>query len=120
MKKQRLTTKELAYCALLAALSVVLARMIIPLPNASTRFSIEAIPIFMAGMLFGPVANLFRIRDEEEVLCKMIIVEGVMSIQAGENPKFLRERLMTYLTAGQRDGGGGKKGKKKKGKGGDE
>lgn len=55
MKKQKLTTKELAYCALLAALSVVLARMIIPMPNASTRFSIEAIPIFMAGMLFGPV-----------------------------------------------------------------
>ena len=55
MKKQRLTTKELAYCALLAALSVVLARMIIPMPNASTRFSIEAIPIFMAGMLFGPL-----------------------------------------------------------------
>ena len=57
MKKQTLTTKELAYCALLAALSVVLARMIIPMPNASTRFSIEAIPIFMAGMLFGPVAG---------------------------------------------------------------
>lgn len=57
MKKKKLSTKELAYCALLAALSVVLARMIIPMPNASTRFSIEAIPIFMAGMLFGPVAG---------------------------------------------------------------
>ena len=57
MNKQKLTTKVMAYCALLAALSVVLARMIIPMPNASTRFSIEAIPIFMAGMLFGPVAG---------------------------------------------------------------
>ena len=74
----------------------------------------------MAHMIFGPIANLLRIRDEEEVLCKMIIVEGVMSIQAGENPKFLRERLMTYLSGYQRDGGGGKKGKKKKAKGGAE
>lgn len=74
----------------------------------------------MAHMIFGPIANLLRIRDEEEVLCKMIIVEGVMSIQAGENPKFLRERLMTYLAGYQRDGGGGKKGKKKKAKGGAE
>lgn len=57
MKKQKLTTKELAYCALLAAVSVVLARMIIPMPNASTRFSIEAVPIFIAGMLFGPGAG---------------------------------------------------------------
>ena len=75
----------------------------------------------LAHMLFGPIANLLRIRDEEEVLCKMIIVEGVMSIQAGENPKFLRERLMTYLAGSQRDGAeGGKKGKKKKSKGGEE
>ena len=51
------TTKTLAYCALLAALSVVLARLIIPMPNVTTRFSIEAVPIFLAGMLFGPMAG---------------------------------------------------------------
>ena len=43
----------MAYCALLTALSVVLARLVIPMPNAFTRFSIEAVPIFLAGMLFG-------------------------------------------------------------------
>ena len=71
----------------------------------------------LAHMVFGPIATLLRSRDEEEVLCKMIIVEGVMSIQAGENPKFLRERLMTYMAQQDRelaDGEGGKKGKKKK------
>ena len=55
--KRAMSTKTLAYCALLAAISVVLARLIIPMPNASTRFSIEAVPIFMAGMLFGPMAG---------------------------------------------------------------
>ena len=55
--KRGMTTKTLAYCALLAALSVVLARLIIPMPNVSTRFSIEAVPIFLAGMLFGPMAG---------------------------------------------------------------
>ena len=54
---QKFGTRVLAHCALLAALSIVLARMIIPMPNASTRFSIEAVPIFMAGMLFGPAAG---------------------------------------------------------------
>lgn len=52
-----MATKTLAYCALLAAISVVLARLIIPMPNASTRFSVEAVPIFIAGMLFGPMAG---------------------------------------------------------------
>lgn len=51
------TTKTLAYCALLAALSVVLARLIIPMPNVTTRFSIEAVPFFLAGLLFGPMAG---------------------------------------------------------------
>ena len=56
-KKTFLTTKALAYCSLLAALSVVLARLIIPMPDSTTRFSIEAVPMFLAGMLFGPLAG---------------------------------------------------------------
>ena len=55
--KRAMTTRTLAYCALLAALSAVLARLIIPMPNVTTRFSIEAVPIYLAGMLFGPMAG---------------------------------------------------------------
>lgn len=68
----------------------------------------------LAHIVFGPIATLLRNRDSEEVLCKMIIVEGVMSIQAGENPKSLRERLMTYMEQNQReDGGKGKRSRSK-------
>ena len=49
--------KNLAICAMLAAISVIFARLIIPMPNAFTRFSIEAIPIVIAGILFGPIAG---------------------------------------------------------------
>ena len=80
----------------------------------------------LAHMIFSPIASNLRTRDEDEVLCKMIIVEGIMSIQSGENPKFLREKLMTFMGPRQRElegieggeGGdkGGKGGKKKKGK----
>ncbi|MCI9555799.1 MAG: motility protein A [Lawsonibacter sp.] len=70
----------------------------------------------LAHMIFSPIASNLRARDEEEVLCKLIIVEGIMSIQSGANPKFLREKLMTFLSQKQRgDEGGGKKGKKGKG-----
>ena len=53
MQTNKLSTKTMAYGALLTAWSVVLARLVIPMPNAFTRFSIEAVPIFLAGMLFG-------------------------------------------------------------------
>ena len=71
----------------------------------------------LAHMVFSPIATNLRTRDEQEVLCKMIIVEGIMSIQSGENPKFLRERLQTYMDQQARDNGGapdGGKGKKEK------
>ena len=52
-----MTTKTLTYCAMLAALSVVLARLAGLMPNEFTRFSIEAVPIFLAGLFFGPIAG---------------------------------------------------------------
>ena len=55
--KRLMTTKTLAYCALLTAIQVVLARLIVPMPAADVRFSIEAVPVFLAGMLFGPMAG---------------------------------------------------------------
>ena len=60
----------------------------------------------LAHVVFGPVAQLLRGRDSEEVLCTQIIVEGVMAIHAGENPKSLRERLLTYMSQKQREMGG--------------
>ena len=60
----------------------------------------------LAHMIFGPIGNNLRIRDGEEVLCKQIIVEGIMSIQSGENPKSLREKLLTYISQGAREGAG--------------
>lgn len=72
----------------------------------------------LAHMIFNPIASNLRTRDEEEVLCKMIIVEGIMSIQSGENPKSLREKLLTFVDQKQRgdEGGKGEKKSKKKGK----
>ena len=64
----------------------------------------------MAHMVFGPIASQLRQRDEEEMLCKLIIVEGIMSIQAGSNPKALREKLLTFVAQHQRTGESAAKG----------
>lgn len=71
----------------------------------------------MAHMMFSPIANNLRIRDAEECLCKQIILEGVVSIQAGENPKFIKEKLLGFMEEKQRDAEaeGGKEGKGGKG-----
>ena len=56
-KNGSMTTKTVVYCALFTALSIVLARLLgIPI-MADTRISLEAIPIMLAGAMFGPVAG---------------------------------------------------------------
>ena len=82
--------------------------------NIGADMSVALVTTFygciLAHMVFGPIANNLRIRDGEEVLCKEIIVEGIMSIQSGENPKALREKLLTYISQRDRDTGGGSSG----------
>ena len=55
----------------------------------------------LAHLFFAPMAKKLRIRNEEEVIYKQIIIEGVLSIQAGDNPKFLVEKLFSYLSQSQ-------------------
>lgn len=50
-------TYALAVCALLTALSVVLARILTVIPSEVSRFSLEALPVLLAGLLFGPWAG---------------------------------------------------------------
>ena len=55
--KRRMTTKTLVYCAMLAALQIVLARVVSSVPTRDMRISIEAVPTVLAGILFGPLAG---------------------------------------------------------------
>lgn len=54
---QQMATKTLAYGALLIAISVVLARLLSFAPVPEIRISLDKFPIFLAGMLFGPLAG---------------------------------------------------------------
>lgn len=51
----------------------------------------------LANLIFMPMAKKLRIRNEEEILYKQIIIEGVIGIQSGENPKNLKEKLVSLL-----------------------
>ena len=84
-------------------------------PAMATALVTTLYGCILAHMIFGPIANQLRQRDEEEMLCKLIIVEGIMSIQAGSNPKALREKLLTFVAQRQREGGGEQKGGKGEG-----
>ena len=54
-RKNQLSTRNLVCCALLAALSVVMARLLCFATPDGVRWSLDKFPLFLAGMFFGPV-----------------------------------------------------------------
>lgn len=58
MSGRRMSTREITVCALLCALNVILARFLTVMPAAVARFSIEAVPVVLAGYFYGPVAGM--------------------------------------------------------------
>ena len=55
----------------------------------------------MANFIFLPISSKLAVRHDQEYLCKVIICEGIQGIQAGENPRFIEERLAHLLPAGK-------------------
>ncbi len=55
MRKKHNAIKHLAYCAMLAALSVVMARVFCFATPDGVRWSLDKFPLFLAGMFCGPV-----------------------------------------------------------------
>lgn len=51
----------------------------------------------LANVIFIPIANKLKLKSREETLEKEIIVEGLLSIQAGENPRIIEEKLKAFL-----------------------
>lgn len=51
------STRRLTFCALFAALAVVFTRIISYAPVSHLRYSLGDIPIFLAGLFFGPLAG---------------------------------------------------------------
>ena len=52
-----MTTKAIVCSALLAAISIVLARFLSYAPFGSVRFSFDKFPLFLSGMFFGPLVG---------------------------------------------------------------
>lgn len=73
----------------------------------------------LANTLFMPMSNKLEIAQERDLLIKELIIEGVVAIKEGENPKYIRDKLMNFLTEDEirkANGEAPSKGGKSKGK----
>lgn len=70
----------------------------------------------LANIVCLPMASKLKARHDEEFLCKQLVMEGVLAIQEGENPKFIEEKLFKLLPASYKKTEEDKEEKKKAGK----
>ena len=66
-------------------------------PDMATALITTFYGCILANLFFLPIAKKLRVRNEEELLYKQIVIEGILAIQSGDNPKFLKEKLLTYV-----------------------
>jgi chemotaxis protein MotA len=52
----------------------------------------------LANWISTPVANKLTKQNDMEIKLKEIMIEGILSIQAGENPRVIEEKLKSFLT----------------------
>ena len=51
----------------------------------------------LANLFFLPIETKLGIKSGEEILVREIMIEGLLSIQAGENPRIIEEKLKAFL-----------------------
>lgn len=51
----------------------------------------------LANLIFIPLAGKLETRDYEETLLHTMLIEGVLSLKAGEHPFIMKERLKIFL-----------------------
>jgi len=55
-----------------------------------------------ANLICGPLCDKLAVRSKEEMFVKQIIIQGILSIQAGDNPRIVESKLLSFLSAHER------------------
>ena len=58
--------------------------------------------VFLANMVFLPIAGKLKRRSENEIMLKSIVLEGIISIHGREHPILIKEKLMTFVAMSER------------------
>jgi len=53
--------------------------------------------VILANLLFLPMANKLKGKSNHEILKKEMFVEGMLSIQNGENPRIIKDKLEAFI-----------------------
>ena len=59
--------------------------------------------ILLANLLWLPIGGKIKQRNEQLLMLREIMIEGILAIQAGDNPRLLEEKLLAFLDPADRE-----------------
>ena len=58
--------------------------------------------VILANLVFLPIAGKLKTKSSQELLLKQLIINGILSIQSGDNPRVLEQKLHSYIAPRER------------------
>ena len=71
-------------------------------PLIAAAFLATLMGVGSANVVFLPMANRLKELSEQELHFREMTLEGILAIQAGDNPRVVQEKLMAYVAPGDR------------------
>jgi len=72
-------------------------------PALAVAFSTTLWGVFLANYIFQPIASTLKRSSELEMAYKQLVLDGILSIQAGASPRAVSDRLAAYLAPSQQE-----------------
>src|SRR2546423_349503 len=72
-------------------------------PAISSAFIATLMGVGTANVIYYPIAYRLKALSAVEADARAMILEGILAIQAGENPRIVTEKLLSFVSPGERD-----------------
>jgi chemotaxis protein MotA len=71
-------------------------------PSISSAFIATLLGVASANVIYLPIANRLKQLSAAELHARSLVVEGILAIQAGDNPRVVQEKLITFVPPWER------------------
>lgn len=58
--------------------------------------------VILANLIFLPISGKLKTRSAQELATKQLVVSGILSVQSGDNPRMLEQKLHSFVSPKER------------------
>lgn len=71
-------------------------------PAIASAFTATLYGVALANLVLLPIGSKLKSRTTDEILVYDMLLEGILSIQAGDNPRMVEQKMLAFLPQGER------------------